>query len=749
MEGTVTVDQIGGEFRWDREKGYGQHQVGYRQETTGVPLPTSAFLFSGWVVPNLYGPELKTFGNDRAEPTTPITAQPTAQEVKTVSPLSFDRDSIYRFAGGDTVMLDFPDGPPERLVLVRVTPKVDLPEKTQVFRGDIYLDPATAELRRMRGQLLTVGGPPDKTKQKVVDALVPNSSVMDVVNRRVCGRRPGSGLSALRPAGAPSLRARHAGGGPDHHSAPGRACGHHDAPDGGLSTDAGLDRSQPAHRVTRRVPTTSGPRRPTRMPSSVLISDLADVGPPRFASRRLTGPVPAQFDLHRFPPVRSSGGTVHRSRRDPAAPRRLSRALLPGEWRLCVVGARVARRARQHTGAGPVGSWTAHAQAILAYITKFADPQTFGPGVGAILVNDNYDYVDRTQYGVGLARSFGRLEQVRARVSVDWVEDHTTVAALATGPLGQTYPANPPVDVLDYLRTRVQVAWNPRISARFAEPGIGASALWEHGGGSQAYDLVQAYLVGRANWKRFTFALVGNAGAVYSANPPTQQLILFGGTGVAARLWVGPVRRRPGRRRQVDGEHSPPLPRRADQGGQEGEPAGAGAQHLHQSLWRLVRGLGLRHGRFPRPAGDQDQSERTGGPVLGADGRDKILGATPPRPVRQLARPRTVQGIRRGDRLDLQRGPGPGLLGMEGILLREICSGVSISARPRAGVLHSLFHRASGRGAEVNQPGGTIEWCGRTGRGRRRPCRARATRCWTRSFRRSVCRCRPSRPWRT
>ena len=529
VEGTVTVDQIGGEFRWDREKGYGQHQVGYRQETTGVPLPTSAFLFSGWVVPNLYGPELKTFGNDRAEPTTPITAQSTAQEVKTVSPLSFDRDSIYRFAGGDTVMLDFPDGPPERLVLVRVTPKVDLPEKTQVFRGAIYLDPATAELRRMRGQLLTVGGPPDKTKQKVVDALVPNSSVMDVVNRRVAG----AGLVpvyqrfdllvllpfALDMQGAVRIITQLRDVQVDTTTPPTEVSPL--APDSTGVSHAPRDSARAYHGWT------SGP---TRMPSSVLISDLADVGPPRFGPDG--SPVPflrssTSTDFLRYDRVEGlfTGLAVTLRLRDafPGLSFRANGGYAWSEhaWR----GGLVSTLAR--------GPWVvdAHAQAILAYITKFADPQTFGPGIGAILVNDNYDYVDRTQYGVGLARSFGRLEQVRARVSVDWVEDHTTVAALTTGPLGQTYPANPPVDVLDYLRTRVQVAWNPRISARFAEPGIGASALWEHGGGDQGYDLVQAYLVGRANWKRFTFALVGNAGAVYSANPPTQQLILFGGTG--------------------------------------------------------------------------------------------------------------------------------------------------------------------------------------------------------------------------
>ena len=529
VEGTVTVDQVGGELRWDREKGYGQHQVGFRQETTGVPLPTSTFLYSGWVVPNLYGPELKTFGTASAEPTTPISARPRTEAVKTVSPLSFDRDSIYRFAGGDTVMLDFPDGPPERLVLVRVAPRVDLPAKTQVFRGDIYLDPATAELRRMRGQLLTLGGPPDKTKQKVVDALVPNSSVMDVVNRRVAGAGlvpvyQRFDLMALLPfaldmQGAVRIITR--------------------------LRDVQVDTTTPPTEVSPLTPDSSGvshaPRDsarayhewttgPTRMPSSVRIADLADVGPPKFGPDGSPVPLlrsPTSTDFIRYDRVEGlfTGLAVTLRLRDafPGLSFRANGGYAWSEhaWR----GGVVSTLAR--------GPWTAEAraQAILAYITKFADPLTFGPGIGAILVNDTYDYVDRTQYGVGLARSFGRLEDFRARVSLDWVEDHATVAALTTGPLGQTYPANPPVDVLSYLRTRAQVAWNPQISARFAEPGIGANALWEHGGGDQSYDLVQVYLIGRANWKRFTFALVGNAGAVYSANPPTQQLILFGGTG--------------------------------------------------------------------------------------------------------------------------------------------------------------------------------------------------------------------------
>jgi hypothetical protein len=374
-----------------------------------------------------------------------------------------------------------------------------------------------------------VGGPPDKAKQKIVDALVPNSSVMDVVNRRVAGAGlvpvyQRFDLMALLPfaldmQGAVRIITR--------------------------LRDVQVDTTTPPTEVSPLTPDSSGvshaPRDsarayhewttgPTRMPSSVRVADLADVGPPKFGPEGSPVPLlrsPTSTDFIRYDRVEGlfTGLAVTLRLRDafPGLSFRANGGYAWSEhaWR----GGVVSTLAR--------GPWTAEAraQAILAYITKFADPLTFGPGIGAILVNDTYDYVDRTQYGVGLARSFGRLEDFRARVSLDWVEDHATVAALTTGPLGQTYPANPPVDVLSYLRTRAQVAWNPQISARFAEPGIGANALWEHGGGDQSYDLVQVYLIGRANWKRFTFALVGNAGAVYSANPPTQQLILFGGTG--------------------------------------------------------------------------------------------------------------------------------------------------------------------------------------------------------------------------
>ena len=68
-----------------------------------------------------------------------------------------------------------------------VVPWVSLAEKTKVFRGDLYLDPATGALRRLRGQFLTVGGPPPEGKAKRLNSIVLNAAVADIVTTEVPG----------------------------------------------------------------------------------------------------------------------------------------------------------------------------------------------------------------------------------------------------------------------------------------------------------------------------------------------------------------------------------------------------------------------------------------------------------------------------------------------------------------------------------------------------------------------------------
>ena len=50
-------------------RGFGQYEQGYRVVTTGVPLPGSAALANGWIMPTLTGPKLDLFGANSGAPT--------------------------------------------------------------------------------------------------------------------------------------------------------------------------------------------------------------------------------------------------------------------------------------------------------------------------------------------------------------------------------------------------------------------------------------------------------------------------------------------------------------------------------------------------------------------------------------------------------------------------------------------------------------------------------------------------------
>ena len=279
----------------------------------------------------------------------------------------------------------------------------------------------------------------------------------------------------------------------------------------------------------------------------------------------------------------------------------------------------------------------ARAQAILDYIDKFADPQTFGPGIGAVLVNDNYDYVLRNQFGAALIGNIGRLKETRVRAvgrlgrgshdggvahqraagtelfaqSARWIRSTTSGPGRKSSGTHASAPASP-------------------------SPASAPAPSGNTGRGARATTGSRPTPVARANWKRFIFALVGNVGAVYSANPPTQQLILFGGSGsLPGYDWD-----------QFGGDRAAvikwmvnipaPLPRQPDQAGPQGEPAGAGAQHLAPLLRRRGPRPPTRRPRPPSPGWEPRTT--TKGRSSSTRSRPTAIrssGADSPEPVRQ------------------------------------------------------------------------------------------------------------------
>lgn len=530
VEGSSTIEQVAGIYRWSPSGVFQQHRAGYRVQTVGVPLPGASLLANGWVLPPQVGERLSLLNPSRPlaelRPSDEV-AQAAADGV--LHPLSLERTGTYFFRGGDTVAIEMPDHVSQRLVRVEVWPRTDLGERAAVFRGAIYLDPGTGALWRIRGQILTVGGEPAGGIGGVVNAAVANALMLDVANTEVrgAGWYPSYQwieLQAQMPLSTElftSIRIV------TRLSAVITATGGDSIALGPLAPQAAGLTMAPADSL--------GSYRDWSSPPGTAIAEvhgaaLADVGPVR---ARPTGPPTlaprgtTMIDFLRYnrveglflgaagtlrlrdaaPGVTVKGGLGYATRQDVLRPQ-LTATWLTGDWFV-----------------------TARGERALDLATKFPDPLDWGRGLRALFSVDNYDYIDRWNAAIGLGRYLSRHRAGLARVEVGWAQDYATTALVENGPFGQNFSPNPAVDRGSYLRTLIRVEVSPEISARFARPGIGFRARYERGDGDLRYDRYQLGVVARANIGRILLTLVGDGGVVTGPDMPTQQLFLLGGPG--------------------------------------------------------------------------------------------------------------------------------------------------------------------------------------------------------------------------
>jgi len=523
VEGSSTIEQTAGTFTWAAGAGFGQHQDGYRVRTTGVPLPGSAALSNGWIVPTLSGPRYHLFGANSGAQTT--AGLDSSGVYAAWSPVGPDRDRYYRFAGGDTVTMKFPDGSTGRVIRIEVTPRGGLPDREKVFRGDLYLDPGTLAVRRVRGQFLTVGGPPPQGRAKRLNKLVVNAAVADLVTTEV----PGAGwiptyqrfeLEVLIPLTTESwstLRVMTS----FRDVRPVIDAGAQVPPYIAGRSAASKD-SLAAYREWWNAP--------DQEVNAVQLGDLVGVGPPAF---RPDGPPiyfwrgPTTLQALRFNRVEGLytglSGTLRLRDAMPGLEIRGTGgyAWWPGLFR----GGVKATLAR--------GEWTPSAEVMrdLDLVTKFPDPLDYNRGVRAAFQQDNYDYVDRTVATAGLTRWLSSSGPSNVSVNFGWVQDRSTPANLNYGPLGQSYTINPNVFAYNYPRLQLSVNWHPQISSHFTQPGVALSASYEQGWGSRPYQRIQGGIVVRANYRSATLTIVGDIGYTRADSFPTQQMFLIGGSG--------------------------------------------------------------------------------------------------------------------------------------------------------------------------------------------------------------------------
>lgn len=525
IEGSSAIDQVAGVYRWTRAGVFDQHETGRRSRNTGLPLPLSGFLGNGWIVPPVVGEAFCPLVPSRAVLTLKLLDSLEAPSCDgPLNPLSVLRDSLYQFRGGDTVRLKTPDGVEQLLIRVDVTPRAAFPERVAVFRGDIYLDPASGRLRRMRGQVLSIGGPAPHGAGRVLSAAFSSALLLDLGMEEIEGvgtvptyqwleyqlRQPFSTeiytvirtitrLSAISPT---------------------------TAPDGGplLPQLYGLTEA-PRDSIHHFRGWTSLPGRDIE---HVQSRELADVGPPR---ARPTGPptltprASGGFDYFRYNRVEGVYlGAVATLRLRDAAPGWSLKGGVGYATKADIVRPQlVATWQRDH--------WfiTARGERALDLATKFADPLDYGRGIKPLFALDNFDYVDRWNGALGIGRYLRRHRAGLVRVDIGYASDQSTPALFSRGLLGQHFLPNPNVEPGRYLRTVVRLDVSPDISARFTRPGLALRIRYENGSGDLDYNRYQAGVSAQANVGRVVLTFVGDGGIATGAHLPSQQLFLLGG----------------------------------------------------------------------------------------------------------------------------------------------------------------------------------------------------------------------------
>ena len=161
-EASFSVEQTASLVRWDRTGDFEQRVIGYRTQSVGLTLSALGLCRVPWTVPILYGNRIALlFGQPDTTRRSGQRRRPRVANVA-VHPFAEDREAVYRFSGGDTVVTLRPGTREIPIVRIHVDPRGDrLTRNTMVFRGDVELDAQRAQIVRLRGYFLTVGPRPN------------------------------------------------------------------------------------------------------------------------------------------------------------------------------------------------------------------------------------------------------------------------------------------------------------------------------------------------------------------------------------------------------------------------------------------------------------------------------------------------------------------------------------------------------------------------------------------------------------
>jgi hypothetical protein len=265
-----------------------------------------------------------------------------------------------------------------------------------------------------------------------------------------------------------------------------------------------------------------------RASSAVTATDFDDVAPPAW---RATGPPrtsvrPERVDdvvhINRIEGVWTGLGITRQFREQ--APGLTLRGIAGWAWsEETVRGRAVAEYTRRHTRLG------ARAGRSLDITNDFRVSFDSGNATNAFLGVDDYDYVDRRYVMVSAGRIVRPRVGSAVRVDLGVVDDRQARVHLSRSPIGRhRFGENRNVMEGQYLRSALTLDWRPDINGELMRVGYGGRAYYERGDGDLGYQRVE--LRGAIRWNRGRTTIAGraDAGQVFGAVIPPQQLFELG-----------------------------------------------------------------------------------------------------------------------------------------------------------------------------------------------------------------------------
>jgi hypothetical protein len=556
-EQTFTVEQAASIVRWQRTGQYEQRVVGYRSQSVGVTISAVGLFRQAWTVPILYGNRITLlFGQpDSTRRDSPGRRR---QNVRVaVHPFADDRERVYRFSGGDTVVTIKPGSRDIPLVRVHVEPHGEgLTRQTDAFRGDIELDEHRAQIVRMRGYFVTLG-PKPKARTRFLASQVEAIAYVELENgeyeqqfwlptyQRVEAQAAISLLGEQRAVFRVLSRFRGMQVNPQGLLAlvPSNPLGdssHIRAPDTSAAAASSPDRGSDSLRLTRHrltfAPTDSIDRFADwshdigELTSTTRADDFTDVAPDQWRS---TGSPTARLqfqypsDLFHYNRVEGAyTGVAGNVRLRDTAPGVIARGNVGWSWAERTIRGRASVERQQ-------GLWwpSLRAGRSLDLTNDFREPIDSGSTIGALFSVDDYDYVDRRSALVGLTRFLGHQRDVRVRIEAGIGSDRYVAAQKTRGPFApgdSGFRFNRGADDGRYRIATLKLELHPEVNAAFVRPGIGALLQAEMAAGDLAWQRAELRLVARRALGPFIYAARADAGVVSGDSIPPQQLFELG-----------------------------------------------------------------------------------------------------------------------------------------------------------------------------------------------------------------------------